>query len=129
MPHSINHFLFLFPYYSFFTYKNTTAISHRCSYYFHSAMFTFYFLLASEQIPALIASLIHVQVFSPYSGWDFLFRSRSGFIPFSNGFEYGSRSMDRSFPVSQFVRIILRTFPTISPLHIFIFTVSNGVCL
>ena len=41
-------------------------------------LFTFYFLLTSEQIPTLIASLIPVQVFSPYSGWDFLFRSQSG---------------------------------------------------
>lgn len=41
-------------------------------------LFTFYSLLASEQTPALIASLIHEQVFSPYLGWDFLFRSQSG---------------------------------------------------
>ena len=41
-------------------------------------LFTFYSLLASEQTPALIASLIHVQVFSPYLDWDFLFHSQSG---------------------------------------------------
>ena len=41
-------------------------------------LFTFYSLLASEQTPALIASLIHEQVFSPYSDWDFLFHSQSG---------------------------------------------------
>ena len=45
-----------------------------CGSYF-LILFTFYFWLASEQIPALIASLIPVQVFSLYSGWDFLFRS------------------------------------------------------
>lgn len=48
-----------------------------CGFYF-LILSTFYFLLASEQIPALIASLIPVQVFSPYSGWDFLFHSRFG---------------------------------------------------
>ena len=38
---------------------------------------TFYFLLASGQILVLIASLSPVQVFSPYSGWDFLFHFQS----------------------------------------------------
>lgn len=33
-----NYFLFLFPFYSFFVYKNTAAISHRCLYYFYSVI-------------------------------------------------------------------------------------------
>ncbi len=36
LPHPINHFLFLFPFYSCIIYKNTAAISCRCSFYFHS---------------------------------------------------------------------------------------------
>ena len=63
--------------------QRKTAGENSCGFYF-LILFTFYFLLASEQIPALIASLIHVPVFSPYSSWDFLFRSRSGFY-FSPG--------------------------------------------
>ena len=57
--------------------QRKTAGKNSCGFYF-LILFTFYFLLASEQIPALIASLIPVQVFSPYSSWDFLFHSRSG---------------------------------------------------
>ena len=57
--------------------QRKTAGENSCVFYF-LILFTFYFLLALEQIPALIASLIPVQVFSPYSGWDFLFHSRSG---------------------------------------------------
>ena len=57
--------------------QRKTAGKNSCGFYF-LILFTFYFLLASEQIPALIASLIPVQVFSPYSSWDFLFRSQSG---------------------------------------------------
>ena len=64
--------------------QRKTAGENSCDFYF-LILFTFYFLLASEQIPALIASLIPVQVFSPYSGWDFLFHSRSGlYLPAAN---------------------------------------------
>ena len=44
--------------------QRKTAGKNSCGFYF-LILFTFYFLLASEQIPALIASLIPVQVFSP----------------------------------------------------------------
>ena len=44
--------------------QRKTAGENSCGFYF-LILFTFYFLLASEQIPALIASLIPVQVFSP----------------------------------------------------------------
>ena len=42
--------------------QRKTAGENSCGFYF-LILFTFYFLLASEQIPALIASLIPVQVF------------------------------------------------------------------
>ena len=36
-----NYFLFLFPFYSFFVYKNTAAISHRCSSCFYHEIILF----------------------------------------------------------------------------------------